>query len=192
MSELRADLELAVPKGKTFTNLQEVPDVADFGDARGRGSNDAFEGSIPGGRILKSKSASRSNLSSVKKPSQVVSGTRYPSASQNSTQNRMQAGSYTRSNSVFWAQTARIFLFLAFLVMGVTLIALAIQVVKSNAQKHQSADYMTSPPILEEQQQQTAQPETETNAAPEAPQSNVAPQVVPGLAAPEPTDTPMK
>lgn len=193
MTELRSDLELAVPKGKTFTNLQEVPDVSDFPDVKGRGGNDAFEGNIPGGRISKSKNtASRSNLNSVKKPSQGVSGTRYPSAA-SSTYNRM-TGSHARSNSFFWAQAARIFLFIAFAVMGLTLIALAVQVAKTTAAKHQTIDYMTSPPLIEEPQSETSQTESTPTERTQPPPASpiVAPQIVPGLAVPEPTDTPMK
>jgi serine/threonine protein kinase len=146
MSELRADLELAVPKGKTFTNLQEVPENS---DSRVRPNNEAFEGSIPGGKISKSKSAaSRNNMTSVKKPAAGISGTRYPSSQ--STHNRLTAGSTTKSSSTFWPRMARLFMFAAFVVMGVTLITLAVQVVGSVAAKRRASEFITSPNAAEE------------------------------------------
>jgi serine/threonine protein kinase len=185
MSELRADLDLAVPRGKTFTNLQEAPDTLEFAEARMRQSNDAFEGSIPGRRISKSKSASsRSNMTSVKKPTNGVSGTRYPSAQ--STQNRMAAGSNTRPPSNFWPRTARFFLFTAFVVMGITLIALAVQVVKSVAAHHRETDYLNTSNILEEPQSEDlhkAKPDKLETPPPMLP-------IIPGT--PETTDTPMR
>jgi len=144
-----------------------------------RQNNEAFEGSIPGGRISKSKSAaSRNNMTSVKKPAAGISGTRYPSTQ--STHNRIAAGSNTSVSSILWPRMARVFLFAAFVVMGITLTALAIQIVKSVAAKHQAVEYLNTP---EEQKSQDANQTKST-------EPKTAPPMVPlWPGTPENTDT---